>query len=173
MKYAEIKRCDSANGPGVRTTLFVSGCTHRCKGCFNAVAWDFSYGKDFDRETEEYLIRELKPGYIRGLTLLGGEPMEPANQEALLPFIRRVKEIYPKKDIWCYTGYVYTEEQPGKLIPQCPQTEELLSLIDVLVDGPFIEAQKKLMLRFRGSENQRLIDMKATRQAGHVVLWDK
>lgn len=173
MKYAEIKRCDTANGPGVRTTLFVSGCTHRCKGCFNSVAWDFAYGKEFDQETEEYLIRELKPGYIRGLTLLGGEPLEPVNQEALLPFVRRIKEIYPKKDIWCYTGYVYTEDQPGKLIPQCDATEELLSLIDVLVDGPFIEAQKKLMLRFRGSENQRLIDMNETRRTGCVVLWDK
>ncbi len=172
MNYAEIKRCDIANGVGVRYSLFVSGCTHRCKNCFNAIAWDFSYGKEFDEKTQEELLKEMKPDYIRGLTLLGGEPMEPSNQEGLLPFIKHFKERYPKKDIWCYTGYVYTEEQPGKLIPQCPQTEELLSLIDVLVDGPFIEAQKKLTLRFRGSENQRLIDMKKTQEQGRVVLWD-
>ncbi len=172
MNYAEIKRCDIANGPGVRMSLFVSGCTHRCKNCFNAVAWDFSYGKEFDQATQERLMKDLEPDYIRGLTLLGGEPMEPANQEGLLVFLRAFKERYPKKDIWCYTGYVYTPDQLGKLIPQCPQTAELLSMIDVLVDGPFIEAQKKLTLRFRGSENQRLIDMKATLAQGSVVLWD-
>ncbi len=170
MNYAEIKKCDIANGTGVRISLFVSGCTHHCRACFNEEAWDFHYGKPFTEEVSEKILRELAPDYIHGLTLLGGEPMEPSNQAALLPFLEKVKEIYPQKDIWCYTGYVYGEGK-GRRIPECPETQKLLSLLDVLVDGPFILEEKDISLRFRGSKNQRIIDMKQTIAQGKVVLW--
>lgn len=170
MNYAEIKNCDIANGTGVRISLFVSGCTHHCRECFNEEAWDFHYGKPFTAEASEQILKELAPDYIHGLTLLGGEPMEPSNQEALLPFLEKVKEIYPQKDIWCYTGYVYGEGN-GRQIPKCPETQKLLSLLDVLVDGPFILEEKDISLRFRGSKNQRIIDMKQTIAQGRVVLW--
>lgn len=173
MNYAEIKCCDIANGPGVRISLFVSGCTHRCKNCFNQMAWDFSYGAPFTKEVEEQILKELKPDYIRGLTLLGGEPMEPANQEGLLSFLERVKEQYPGKDIWCYTGYVFETDILGKMLKTVPQTARILELVDVLVDGPFVEEKKDITLLFRGSSNQRLIDMKETRRMGSVVLWKK
>ncbi len=173
MYYAEIKNCDIANGEGVRVSLFVSGCTHHCKNCFNAVAWDFTYGKPFEAETEEHLLTLLAPSYIAGLSLLGGEPFEPVNQRGLLPFLRRVKARFPEKTIWCYTGYVLDRD----LIPggraYCEASEEMLSYIDILVDGPFIEAEKSLRLRFRGSANQRVIDLPATRAAGQIVIWDK
>ena len=173
MYYAEIKNCDIANGEGVRVSLFVSGCTHHCKNCFNAVAWDFTYGKPFEAETEEHLLALLAPSYIAGLSLLGGEPFEPVNQRGLLPFLRRVKARFPEKTIWCYTGYVLDRD----LIPggraYCEASEEMLSYIDILVDGPFIEAEKSLRLRFRGSANQRVIDLPATRAAGQIVIWDK
>ncbi len=171
MNYAAIKRRDIADGPGVRVSLFVSGCTHRCKGCFNEEAQDFAYGEPFTPEVEKALLEDLAPYYVDGLTLLGGEPFEPANQRALLPFVRRFKARFPGKDVWAYTGYVYETEllQPSRA--RCEATDELLSLVDVLVDGEFVEEQKDITLLFRGSANQRLIDLNATRQRGETVLW--
>ena len=173
MNYATIKWYDIANGEGVRISLFVSGCTHRCKNCFNEVAWDFSYGTPFDGEIEEKILKELDNDYIAGLSLLGGEPLEPQNQEALYPFIKKVKELYPNKTIWCYTGCVFNEKK--KLLTEkeknTPFTKELLSLIDVLVDGPFIEELKDIRLKFRGSSNQRVIDMPKTLAGGKIVLY--
>jgi anaerobic ribonucleoside-triphosphate reductase activating protein len=171
MNYATIKKRDIANGPGVRVSLFVSGCTHRCPGCFNADTWDFAYGEPFTPEVEEELLALLEPEYICGLSLLGGEPFEPANQRALLPFLKRVKERFPQKTVWCYSGYTL-EELQGESRARCGTTDEMLSLLDVLVDGRFILAQKNIRLRFRGSENQRLIDMNKTRETGEIVLWD-
>lgn len=172
MHYGNIKTADIANGPGVRVTLFVSGCTHHCKNCFNPETWDFEYGKLFDSATEEKLLETLNHDYIEGLTLLGGEPMEPSNQRALLPFVKRVKEKFPQKTIWSYTGFVYDRDliAGGRAHTEC--TDELLSLVDVLVDGPFIESLKNLMLKFRGSSNQRIIDMKKTLATGSVVTID-
>ena len=172
MHYGNIKTADIANGPGVRVTLFVSGCTHHCKNCFNPETWDFEYGKLFDSATEEKLLETLNHDYIEGLTLLGGEPMEPSNQRALLPFVKRVKEKFPQKTIWSYTGFVYDTDliAGGRAHTEC--TDELLSLVDVLVDGPFIESLKNLMLKFRGSSNQRIIDMKKTLETGAVVTID-
>ncbi len=172
MNYAEIKNCDIANGEGVRVTLFVSGCTNRCEGCFQPETWDFSYGKPFTAETEEELLTLLKPDYINGLTLLGGEPFEPDNQRALLPFIRRVKAEYPHKNIWAFTGFTLEELWEKAPHPRCEATDELLTLIDVLVDGKFILAQKNIRLRFRGSENQRLLDLPASLKAGTPILWE-
>lgn len=172
MNYAEIKKNDIANGPGVRTTLFVSGCTHHCKGCFNSQAWDFNCGEPFTEQVEGYIIETMKPDFVSGLTLLGGEPFEPVNQRGLLPLLKKVKKAYPDKTIWCFTGYIYEKDLLKESRARCEVTDEMLSLIDVLVDGPFIEAQKNLMLKFRGSENQRLIDMKKTAEQGKVVLWD-
>ena len=173
MNYAEIKPYDIADGPGVRVSLFVSGCTHHCEGCFNEIAWDFQYGSPFTREVQQKILQNLQPSYIQGLTRLGGEPLEPDNQRALLPFLRNVRRELPGKDIWCYTGYLYTPDGVHRLIPQTEVTQELLSYLDVLVDGPFINAQKNISLLFRGSENQRLIDMKRTRKEGKVVLWKR
>lgn len=164
MNYAEIKTCDIANGEGVRTSLFVSGCTHRCKGCFNEIAWDFNYGKVFDEQVEEYILKELEPSYIAGLTLLGGEPFEPDNQRGLLPFLEKVKKQFPNKNIWCYTGYLYDSDLCREGRAYCECTDRMLELIDILVDGPFVEAQKDIRLKFRGSSNQRLIDLNKTRQ---------
>ncbi len=173
MNYCNIKYCDIANGEGVRTTLFVSGCTNRCKGCFQPQTWDFNYGEPFTKEIEDQILKSLKPSYIDGLTLLGGEPFEPQNQEALLPFLKRVKTEYPKKTIWCFTGFVLEEKLLNSSDKRCKYTDEILSLIDVLVDGPFVEEKKNISLQFRGSENQRIIDMKKTLSSGKVVLWDK
>ncbi|MBE6852026.1 MAG: anaerobic ribonucleoside-triphosphate reductase activating protein [Ruminococcus sp.] len=171
MNYAKLKPYDIANGTGVRVSLFVSGCTHHCKGCFNPETWDFDYGEEFGKKCEDEIIKLLLPDYIRGLSLLGGEPMEPSNQKALLPFIRRLKKRFPHKDIWCYTGYTLeTELLSGRA--RCGETEELLSYIDVLVDGEYIENQKNLRLAFRGSENQRLIDMKKTLALHKTILLD-
>ena len=172
MNYGNIKTNDIANGTGVRTSLFVSGCTHHCKGCFNPETWDFSYGEPFTKETEDKIILSLKPDFIRGLTVLGGEPFEKENQKALLPFIKRVKEELPNKDIWFFSGYLY-EELSGKV--KCDRcrtecTDKLLSLIDVLVDGEFVEEKKNISLKFRGSENQRLIDLKKTIAQDKVIL---
>ena len=168
MNYATIKNCDIANGPGVRVSLFVSGCTHRCPGCFNEVAWDFNYGKPFTAQTEELLLNMLKPDYVQGLTLLGGEPFEPQNQGAIVAFLRKVKEKYPNKSIWAFSGYLFDRDiLSGRL----GDTSEYLSYLDVLVDGPFVEAKKNLNLRFRGSENQRLIDVPASLRSGEIVLW--
>lgn len=170
MYYSVIKNCDIANGPGVRVVLFVSGCRHHCPGCFQPQTWDFSYGQPFTQDTVDELLRLLQPDYIAGLTLLGGEPMEPENQPALLDLVRQVKQAYPEKNIWCFSGYLYDDLAAGK-IGDGAVTRALLGLVDVLVDGEFILARKKLQLRFRGSENQRLIDLRKTEQAGHVVLW--
>ena len=157
MNYAEIKTFDVANGPGIRVSLFVSGCTHRCPGCFNAQAWDFNYGKPFTEETIDFIIDTLSFGAYAGITFLGGEPFERTNQQGLLPLARKIKEVYPDKDIWCFTGYEYERDIMGQMYPEWPETRELLSYIDVLVDGPFIESLKNLNLVFRGSENQRII----------------
>lgn len=172
MYYANIKYCDIANGPGVRTSLFVSGCTHRCKNCFNAVAWDFHYGQPFSQDTENTLIQSCQPAYIAGLTLLGGEPMEPENQAALLPFLRRFRQACPQKSIWCYSGYTLEQllgQEPARC--RCEETDELLSLLDVLVDGEFVQELHDITLRFRGSSNQRLIDLPKTLSSGNVVCW--
>lgn len=171
MKYATIKNCDIANGPGVRVSLFVSGCTHRCKGCFNEVAWDFDYGEEFTQQTIDELLSMLRPDHIRGLTLLGGEPFEPQNQEPLVMLLRQVKQKYPNKSIWAFSGYVFDRDILSGRLGPWEITKEFLSYLDVLVDGPFVEAKKNLSLRFRGSENQRLIDVPASLQSGEVVLW--
>lgn len=171
MNYAEIKTCDIANGPGVRVSLFVSGCTHRCKGCFNEIAWDFDYGKEFDEKTMDRLIEALRPDYIRGLTLLGGEPMEYRNQLGLLPFIRRVRKELPNKDIWCFSGYLFDSQIRDEMCEKWEETKELLSYIDVMVDGKFVEGLRDITLRFRGSSNQRIIDVKESLAVGSVVLW--
>ena len=170
MNYAEIKKYDIANGEGVRVSLFVSGCRRHCKGCFNGVAWDFSYGKPFDEAVEEELLEALSPDYIAGLSLLGGDPFEPENQRALLPFVRRVKARFPQKKIWCYTGYTFLDGGIAEPQAQTEATRELISLLDILVDGPFKEELKDIRLKFRGSSNQRVIDVKQTLAEGRVVL---
>ena len=172
MKYAQLKKRDVANGPGVRVSLFVSGCTHHCKGCFNPETWDFDYGDIFDEKIQDEIISLMEPSYIRGLTVLGGEPMEKPNQKALLPFIEKVRERYPEKDIWFYTGYTFETDFSGNGTAVCEETDKLLSLIDVLVDGEFIEEKKNLRLHFRGSENQRIIDVKQSLLSGKTVLMD-
>ena len=196
MNYAAMKKTDVANGPGIRVSLFVSGCTHGCKGCFNREAWDFMYGRKYTRQTEEEILEALSPSYIRGLSVLGGEPMEPQNRGEVLSLLRKVRERYPDKDIWCYTGYDYEKDllrwvqeensqdvkgeegekernmgldmtqSTGKTLGQ---VAEMLSLIDVLVDGEFVEERKNLRLAFRGSENQRLIDVKESFRLGSTI----
>lgn len=171
MKYAQVFICDVANGPGCRTSLFVSGCTHHCKECFNEVAWDFNYGKDFTSEVEDMLIAATNHPYISGITILGGEPMEVVNQKALRPFIERVHRELPDKDIWIYSGYTW-EELNDANNQKChsEDTDAILSMIDVLVDGEFVASQKNVSLTFRGSTNQRIIDVSQTRASGSVVL---
>lgn len=169
MYYATIKKTDIANGPGVRVSLFVSGCTHYCKGCFNSEAWDFQYGAPFTEEVEEEILQALSPEYVRGITILGGEPMEEANRFPVLSLLKKVRERYPKKDIWCFTGYEYEKDLLQWIAQGRTEVEELIQVIDVLVDGEFVEEKKNLSLKFRGSENQRLIDMQATRRLGEVV----
>ncbi|MCI9083679.1 MAG: anaerobic ribonucleoside-triphosphate reductase activating protein [Lachnospiraceae bacterium] len=171
MNYGQIKRTDVANGPGVRVSLFVSGCSHHCRGCFNSETWDFSYGQEFTINIEEELLELLCPEHIAGLTLLGGEPFEPSNQRALLPFLRKVKERYPHKTIWCYTGYLLDQELWEDSRARCEVTDEMLSLIDVLVDGEFVQERKNISLQFRGSENQRLIDVQMSRRQGKICLY--
>lgn len=170
MYYGEIKDCDIANGEGVRVSLFVSGCTNRCQHCFQPQTWAFDYGRPFTKETEDHLLSLLSPGYINGLTLLGGEPFEPDNQRALLPFLRRVRAAYPEKNIWAFSGFTYEELLSEGSHPRCEATDGMLSLLDVLVDGRYVEALKDISLRFRGSSNQRLINLNATRKAGELVL---
>lgn len=165
MHYGNIKIHDIADGPGVRVSLFVSGCTHHCDGCFNPETWDFKYGQEFTEETERQIIRCLKPDYIKGLTILGGEPFEDQNSEVLVPFLRKVRCEYPEKTIWCYSGYTMEEIWEYKSV-------SLLGLIDVLVDGEFKIDQKVLTLRFRGSSNQRIIMVRESLQKGEIVLWD-
>ena len=171
MNYATIKNCDIANGPGVRVSLFVSGCTHKCKGCFNEVAWDFCYGEPFTQETIDYILSLLAPSYIKGLTLLGGEPFEPQNQKALVDLLRQVKGKYPEKSIWAFSGYLFDRDMLSGKLGEPAVLNEFLSYVDVLVDGPFVESKKDLTLRFRGSSNQRLIDVPASLAEGKVVLW--
>ena len=199
MNYGNIKYSDIANGEGVRTSLFVSGCTHHCKNCFNKETWDFNYGKPFTAEVEDQILKSLEPDYINGLSLLGGEPMEPANQQALLPFLKRVKAKFPNKKIWCYSGYLFDKELLCEDLPYADNkthqtgephlvetivngkkqlvsrahtaiTKELLSYIDILVDGEFIEALKDITLRFKGSSNQRIIDVQASLKQNQIVL---
>lgn len=173
MHYCNIKNCDIANGVGVRVSLFVSGCRNHCKNCFQPETWAFDYGEEFTEETEEKLLKMLAPSYIKGLTVLGGEPMEPENQKALLPFLRRVKAAYPDKTIWLYSGFTFEEMHDPASRAHTDCTDGILSLLDVLVDGRFVEEKKNISLRFRGSENQRLIDVPATLVRGSVTPWDK
>ena len=171
MYYGEIKNCDIANGEGVRVTLFVSGCTNRCKNCFQPQTWDFRYGQPFTAETEEALLEALNRPYISGLTLLGGEPFEPDNQRALLPFLHRLRQQLPDKTVWAFSGYTW-EELTGQSRARCEATGALLSLVDVLVDGEFVEALRDISLRFRGSSNQRLLDVPASLAAGRPIPWE-
>ncbi len=172
MYYGAVKKYDIADGPGVRVSLFVSGCRHHCKGCFQPETWSFTYGSLYTKEVELEILKALAPPYIAGLTVLGGEPMEPENQPVVLGLLREVKKLFPEKNIWCYSGYTYdTDLQPGGVV-YTEYTKELLSLMDVLVDGAFVEEKKNIQLRFRGSENQRLIDVQASTPE-HIVLWEK
>ena len=171
MNYATIKNCDIANGPGVRVSLFVSGCTHRCPGCFNEIAWDFNYGEPFTDQTVDEIVKMMAPAHIKGLTLLGGEPFEPQNQLPIVELLRRVKAEYPDKSIWAYSGYLFDKDILAGRLGDWEITKEYLSYLDVLVDGPFIQAQKDLTLRFRGSSNQRLINVPASLEKGEIVLW--
>lgn len=170
MHYAEIKTCDIANGPGVRTSLFVSGCTHRCKGCFNEIAWDFNYGRDFTDDTIKEIIDSLAPDYVTGLTLLGGEPFEHSNQQGLLPLLREVRRIYPDLSIWCFTGYLFDKDIVGRMCNEWKETKEMLHYIDVIVDGKYEEDKKDMMLQFKGSSNQRTILVKESLESGNIVL---
>ena len=171
MNYAEIKNCDIANGEGVRVTLFVSGCTNHCPGCFQKQTWDFDYGQPFTRETAAHLLELLRPDYISGLTLLGGEPFEPCNQRALLPFIKEVRAALPGKTVWAFSGFTFEELLTPGSHPHCEATAEILSMLDVLVDGRFVESLKDISLRFRGSSNQRILDVPASLAAGAPVPW--
>ena len=171
MNYAQIKNNDIANGPGIRVSLFVSGCTHRCPGCFNEEAWDFSYGKPFTQETVDEILAMLSPDRIRGLTLLGGEPFEPQNQGPIVELLRQIKSRYPNKSIWAFSGYLFDRDILAGRLGDREITMEYLRYLDVLVDGPFVMAKKDLNLRFRGSSNQRLIDVPASLESGTVVLW--
>ena len=173
MNYGQIKKWDIANGVGVRVTLFVSGCTNHCFNCFQPETWDFDYGKPFTAETEAEIFAELDKPFIAGLTLLGGDPFEPCNQRALVPFLRRVRARYPGKTIWAYSGFTLDRELTvDGSHPRCEVTDEMLSMLDVLVDGRYVDELRNISLRFRGSSNQRIIDMNLTRRAGQIVLWE-
>lgn len=173
MNYADIKQFDVANGPGIRISLFVSGCTHHCKGCFNKETWDFNYGKPFTIETIDVIIQFMQPDYVKGLTLLGGDPFEKCNQGPLLQLVKKVKEVYPEKTIWCYTGYDFEKDVLVKMENEWEDMKELLSYIDVLVDGEFVEELKDLNLVFKGSSNQRTIMVKESIEAGKIILWQE
>lgn len=172
MYYGEIKNFDIANGLGVRVSLFVSGCTNRCKGCFQPQTWDFCYGSPYTAETEQTILDMLAPDYINGLSLLGGDPFEPQNQRALISLLRRMKQLYPHKNVWAYTGFTYETLKTDGSHPRCEVTDEMLQLIDVLVDGPYEERLKDISLAFCGSTNQRLIDLRKTEQAGRPVIYE-
>ena len=169
MNYADIKKIDVANGEGVRVSVFVSGCNHHCKGCFNQCAWDFNYGKEFSEKEEQQIIEYMNHDYISGLSLLGGEPLEPKNQEGLLPLVKKVKEQFPDKNIWCYTGFDFEKDVVGKMAKNNETTRELLKYIDVIVDGKFEEDKRDLKLQFRGSSNQKIVDVKKSLQTGQIV----
>jgi len=171
MNYADIKQYDVANGIGVRVSLFVSGCTHHCKGCFNKETWDFNYGKPFTREAIDRIIAFMEPSYVAGLTVLGGEPFEPQNQEAVLELLKQVKQEYPDKTIWCFSGYLFDKDIVEQMAKESETTRELLKLIDVIVDGEFVESLKNLKIRFRGSSNQRIICVKESLEKGEIVPW--
>ena len=172
MHYGTIKKTDIANGPGVRVSLFVSGCRNHCEGCFQPQTWDFNYGQEFTEETKDQILALLAPDHIRGLTILGGDPMEPANQPVVSDLLKSVKEKYPGKDIWAFTGFTWELLHDPSCRAHTEYIEELLGLIDVLVDGPFVMEKKDLRLRFRGSSNQRLIDVGQTISSGNISLWD-
>ena len=172
MYYGNIKKYDIADGLGVRVSLFVSGCTNHCKGCFQSETWDFHYGKPFTQETEKEILDALNHEYIQGFTVLGGEPFEPENQRVLVQLLKKIRETYPDKDIWSYTGFVYDQDLLAGQRKHTEVTDEMLSYIDVLVDGPFVLEKKNIALSFRGSENQRVIDLKKTRAQGQIVLYD-
>ena len=172
MNYATIKPFDVANGPGVRVSLFVSGCTHRCKGCFNEEAWDFNYGEEFTEESLGKIIEAMKPDYIKGFSLLGGEPFEPRNQTVLCDVLEKIKNVYPQKTVWCYTGYTYDKDLLSGRLCDKAITDKMLRNIDILVDGKFIEELKNLKLRFKGSENQRIIDLRKSEESGEIILWE-
>lgn len=169
MNYADIKKIDVANGEGARVSVFVSGCNHHCKGCFNQCAWDFNYGKKFTEKEEQQIIDYMNHDYISGLSILGGEPLEPKNQEGLLPLVKKVKEKFPNKDIWCYTGFDFEKDVVGKMAKNNETTRELLKYIDIIVDGKFEEDKKDLKLQFRGSSNQKIVDVKKSLQTGQIV----
>ena len=170
MYYSLIRNCDASNGTGVRVSLFVSGCRHHCKNCFNEETWDFYFGKEFTQDTLNQIIRFLKPNYISGLTLLGGDPLEPENQKTVLSIVKEVKSQYPSKDIWCYTGYTFETDVMHRMRIKYQETYEILKYIDVLVDGEFKEELKNPLLKFRGSSNQRLIDVKKSLENGNTVI---
>lgn len=172
MRYGAIKKRDIANGIGVRVVLFVSGCTHHCKGCFQPETWNFEYGQDYTQTTEDELIEALRPDFIDGLTLLGGEPFEPQNQEVLIRLLRRIRKELPTKTVWAFSGYTF-EELTGESRAHCNVTDEMLSMVDVLVDGEFVEEKRNISLQFRGSENQRLIDVPKTLASGQIVWWQE
>ena len=171
MHYGNIKNYDIADGEGVRVTLFCSGCTNRCEGCFQPETWDFCYGKEYTKETEDQLIQMLTNPNIQGLTLLGGDPFEPSNQRTLITLLRRVKQELPTKDVWAYTGFVYEQDLLEGQRKHTEVTDEMLSYIDVLVDGPFVIDEKDISLYFRGSTNKRVIDMPKTLKSGNVVIY--
>jgi anaerobic ribonucleoside-triphosphate reductase activating protein len=172
VNYAQIKKTDIANGPGVRVSLFVSGCTHHCEGCFNSETWDFDYGQEFTEETQEEILGLLEPDFIAGLTVLGGEPFEPVNQRALLPFLKKVRKRYPHKTIWCYTGYLLDGQLWKGSAARCEVTDEMLSLLDVLIDGEFVQGEKDISLQFRGSKNQRVIDVSQSIAQGRICPFE-
>lgn len=171
MYYGEIKKCDIANGEGVRVSLFVSGCTHHCPGCFNQETWAFDYGRKYTDETQKEILDALSPSYINGLSLLGGEPFEPQNQKVLINLLRNVKAMYPQKTVWCYSGYLFDRDLLSESRARCEYTDEMLSMIDILVDGRFVETLKDIRLVFKGSTNQRIIDVKKSKVAGKIILW--
>ena len=172
MHYADIKKVDIANGEGVRVSVFVSGCRHHCKGCFNQIAWDFKYGKEFNDQTIDEIIKDMDHDYIEGLSLLGGEPLEPENQEGLAKLVERVKEKYPNKNIWCYTGFDFEKDVMGKMCKESQMSQKLVSNLDVIVDGKFDETQMDKTLRFRGSRNQRIIDVQESMKENHIKLFE-
>ena len=172
MNYATIKKNDVANGEGVRVSLFVSGCTHHCDGCFNSETWDFEYGEKYTEATEKEILSALGKNYIRGLSLLGGEPFEPQNQAEVLSLARRARSLYPEKDIWCYSGYDFEKDLLSGRLCDREITMKMLSCIDILVDGKFVEELKNLRLRFKGSENQRIIDVKKSMEENRIILWE-
>ncbi len=169
MNYGAIKYCDVANGIGCRTVLFVSGCRNHCKGCFQPETWNFQYGKPFTQEVEAEIFASLQPDYVSGITLLGGDPFEEENQRGLVRFMQELRRRFPNKNVWAYSGYVYEDLIPGGR-KHCEVTDALLETIDILVDGRFIEEQKDIRLKFRGSVNQRIIDLKKTRELDTIVL---